>query len=159
MFTNLLANWPSQISPGKQYLYKYISSRVLEFNNFKYLSTRIENKTENYYEVLGVAPTASEAQIKEAFYEISKEHHPDRQTSKISEEKFKNANQAYSVLSDEQERKLYDQQLRLSESPLGKQQYQMRQDYNAWVQAVDYQKLNFRAFHIWSFESFVSAWF
>lgn len=95
------------------------------------LSTRVGNeRTKTLYEVLGVAPNASQKQIKEAFYKLSKQHHPDRRTSPESEEIFKKANEAYSVLSDETERQTYDNQLRMDESPLGKQQYQRRQTYH-----------------------------
>ena len=90
-------------------------------------STRIDNKQKSYYEVLGVSQTATQSQIKEAFYDISKAHHPDKRTSGSSVEKFKRANEAYSVLSDEDQRTSYDQELRLSESPLGQQQFRMRQ--------------------------------
>ena len=58
-----------------------------------------------YYEILGVNQTASQETLKKAYRELSKEHHPDHGGD---EEKFKEINEAYSVLSDPQKRKKYD---------------------------------------------------
>ena len=63
----------------------------------------------DYYEVLGVAKTASADEIKKAFREIAKKHHPDRNPgNKESEELLKAAAEAYSVLSDPEKRQMYD---------------------------------------------------
>ena len=64
----------------------------------------------NYYSVLGVSKTASEAEIKSAFRKLALKYHPDRNAgNKASEAKFKEINEANEVLSDPQKRKLYDQ--------------------------------------------------
>lgn len=64
----------------------------------------------DYYEVLGVAKNASEAEIKKAFKRLAMKHHPDRNLDDSSaEEKFKEAKEAYDVLSDPQKRTAYDQ--------------------------------------------------
>ena len=64
----------------------------------------------DYYEVLGVEKTASEAEIKKAYRKIAIKYHPDRNPGdKEAEEKFKEAAEAYNVLHDEQKRKQYDQ--------------------------------------------------
>lgn len=63
----------------------------------------------NYYDVLGVSKSASDAEIKKAFRELAKKWHPDRNPGdKQAEEQFKKANEAYAVLSDAQKRKQYD---------------------------------------------------
>lgn len=63
----------------------------------------------NYYEILGVEKTASEAELKKAFRKKALQYHPDRnQGDKQAEENFKKANEAYAVLSDAQKRKQYD---------------------------------------------------
>ena len=64
----------------------------------------------DYYEVLGVSKTASEQEIKSAFRKKAKEFHPDlNKDNPNAAEKFKEAQEAYEVLSDEQKRKMYDQ--------------------------------------------------
>jgi len=66
--------------------------------------------TRNYYDVLGVSKTASEAEIKKAYRKLALKYHPDRNPdNKESEEKFKEAAQAYEVLSSEKKRGQYDQ--------------------------------------------------
>lgn len=64
----------------------------------------------DYYEVLGVARNASEADIKKAYRRLAMKHHPDRNPDdKTTEAKFKDAKEAYEVLSDAQKRAAYDQ--------------------------------------------------
>lgn len=64
----------------------------------------------DYYSVLGVPRTAGEAEIKSAYRKLALKHHPDRnQGNKAAEARFKEINEAYEVLSDQQKRKLYDQ--------------------------------------------------
>ncbi len=64
----------------------------------------------DYYEVLGVSRSASEDDIKKAFKKLAMKHHPDRNPGdKTAEEKFKEAKEAYEVLSDAGKRSAYDQ--------------------------------------------------
>ncbi|MGH2488944.1 MAG: molecular chaperone DnaJ [Candidatus Limnocylindria bacterium] len=62
----------------------------------------------DYYEILGVERDASEADIKRAFRRAAQKHHPDVDASSGSEERFKELNEAYRVLSDRQRRAAYD---------------------------------------------------
>ena len=63
----------------------------------------------DYYEVLGVDKNASEAEIKSAFRKLAKKYHPDVSKEPDAESKFKEAQEAYAVLSDTQKRNQYDQ--------------------------------------------------
>jgi molecular chaperone DnaJ len=66
----------------------------------------------DYYEVLGVAKNATDEDIKKAYRKLAMKHHPDRNQGgdgKKSEEKFKEAKEAYEMLSDPQKRAAYDQ--------------------------------------------------
>jgi len=62
----------------------------------------------DYYEVLGVARDASDEEIKRAFRRAAQRHHPDVDTTDGAEERFKELNEAYRVLSDRQRRTAYD---------------------------------------------------
>jgi len=64
----------------------------------------------DYYEVLGIPKGATAEEVKKAFRKIAKQHHPDlNPNDKTAEAKFKEANEAYAVLSDDEKRSKYDQ--------------------------------------------------
>lgn len=62
----------------------------------------------DYYEVLGVPRNASPDELKAAFRRLARQYHPDVSSSPDAEERFKEINEAYAVLSDEQRRAAYD---------------------------------------------------
>lgn len=65
-------------------------------------------KMENLYDILGVKKDASDQEIKSAYRKLAKKYHPDLNKTPEAEEKFKQINDAYSVLSDKQKRSNYD---------------------------------------------------
>lgn len=65
--------------------------------------------TQDYYETLGVNRQANAADIKKAYRRLAKEFHPDHNSDKTAEDKFRQISEAYQILSDEQKRAAYDQ--------------------------------------------------
>ncbi len=64
----------------------------------------------DYYDVLGVSKTASQDELKKAYRKLAMQYHPDRNSGdKTAEQKFKELNEAYDVLKDEQKRSAYNQ--------------------------------------------------
>ena len=62
----------------------------------------------DYYEILGVSKTASKTELKSAYRKMAKQFHPDRNKAADAEEKFKEIQEAYEILSDDQKRSAYD---------------------------------------------------
>lgn len=68
------------------------------------------SQKEDYYKTLGISKTADDAAIKKAYRRLAKQYHPDTNVgNQKAEQKFKEITEAYSVLSDPEKRKLYDQ--------------------------------------------------
>ena len=65
------------------------------------------SKKQDYYEILGVTKSASDAEIKKAYYKLARIYHPDKAQGdkKVAQEKFKLISEAYAILSDPQKRK------------------------------------------------------
>ena len=66
-------------------------------------------KEKDYYKILGVGKNATKGEIKEAYKKLAKKYHPDLNKNSDATEKFKEINEAASVLGDENKKSQYDQ--------------------------------------------------
>jgi DnaJ-class molecular chaperone len=87
---------------------------------------------QDYYAVLGVSNTASPEEIKKAYRRLALKNHPDRNPGdKAAEERFKEASNAYEVLSDPEKRQAYDQRGRMGVEDLGFHGFRTTEDIYA----------------------------
>src|SRR3989441_913197 len=96
---------PGHLDPSA----RYTQSRS-KTHQHRALANCMPVQYKDYYEVLGVPRTASEEEVRKAFRRLARKYHPDvAKDKKHAEEKFKEINEAYEVLSDPEKRKKYDQ--------------------------------------------------
>ncbi|CAH1778248.1 unnamed protein product [Owenia fusiformis] len=87
--------------------YLSLPNLVIPQRHFHVSSTACQKKRD-FYEVLGVSRSASDKEIKKAYYTLAKKYHPDQNKDPTAAEKFKEVSEAYEILSDSGKRKQYD---------------------------------------------------
>jgi len=91
---------------GQKVMIKNSFSKIFKRN---FALRRFFSKKEDYYGILNVPKGASQAEIKKAFAKLAREYHPDKNPSPEAKDKFAKITEAYSTLSDEKKRQVYDQ--------------------------------------------------
>ena len=88
-------------------------------NCCRYLSSnsRFNTDVKNYYTILKITPNATQEQIKQAYYKLSKIYHPDTNHSEKAHDNFTAINEAYNVLGSLDNRKRYDRGLTVHHTP------------------------------------------
>jgi molecular chaperone DnaJ len=107
----------------------------------------------DYYEILGLSRSASDAEIKDAYRKLALKYHPDRNKSPDAEDKFKEISEAYAVLSDADKRRQYDM--------LGHVGFDQRYSPEDIFRGVDFESI-FRDFGFgfgFNFEDFFAPFF
>ncbi|CAH8497456.1 unnamed protein product [Schistosoma turkestanicum] len=90
---------------GISFVHKLVCTQKFTFRNF-YTSISL---LKDYYNILGVSKSASQSEIKKAYYQLAKKYHPDvNKNDKSAAQKFQEVSEAYEVLGDENKRSQYD---------------------------------------------------
>lgn len=111
----------------------------------------------DYYEILGLKRSASEAEIKSAYRKLARKYHPDVNKTKEAESKFKDINEAYEVLGDKQKRQRYDS---LGSNWQGGQSYTPPPGFeNFGFGGGNYQSYSFNGQDLGGFSDFFSSLF
>lgn len=110
---------PSSVSPGFLSKTRIFSDRLrtrqtgISWRGIRIPLIRVSNirASANHYSVLGISPDADKSEIKKAYRQLARKHHPDVSRVKGSEERFRAIKEAYEVLADENARLRYDSNL------------------------------------------------
>lgn len=86
----------------------FTSNLKILIHDVRWIMTTSHPLLKSHYDVLGVHKNCSQAQIKEAYFKLSKLYHPDKNESVEAVEKFRDINAAYEILKNTKLRKLYD---------------------------------------------------
>lgn len=79
------------------------------YRNFNQTNYLLAKKTSDHYKALGVSKRATAQEIKDAYYELSKRYHPDKnKDSDLASERFRDIKEAYEVLGNHGKKRLYD---------------------------------------------------
>eukprot|EP00128_Syssomonas_multiformis_P010242 Colp12_sorted_trinity150504_noHs@28816 len=88
------------------------TSLKIAYTSFRSLSSAARKRI-NHYDVLGVSPNATQADIKKAYYSLSLEHHPDTSRANHDPSKFSAITEAYAVLGNATSRRNYDREINI----------------------------------------------
>jgi hypothetical protein len=105
--TENLLNWIGYYTSGQNSSFRLPLTGGAQSIPTTFRATHTMSKGNNFYKVLGVSRTASQAQIKKAYHKKSRDHHTDKHGSGATE-KMQQINHAHEIFSDPESRKRYD---------------------------------------------------
>ncbi|XP_071561293.1 uncharacterized protein [Temnothorax nylanderi] len=80
-------------------------------------STNQSTKSKNHYNTLKITPHATQTEVKSAYYKLTLQYHPDKNKSEYAKQKFQDIAEAYEVLGNHDQRKVYDRGMLLHREP------------------------------------------
>ncbi|GAM26443.1 hypothetical protein SAMD00019534_096180 [Acytostelium subglobosum LB1] len=99
----------------------------------------VDDEDKTFYEILGVSPTASDSEIKRAYYKLAKEVHPDKNSSEEAKEQFQKLGRIYNTLKDPKSRQFYDEHGDVDSTSL--EGFSGKDLYEAWLKQYDIVRL------------------
>jgi len=81
-------------------------------------STKQGTKSKSHYDTLKITPHATQNEVKSAYYKLTLLYHPDKNRSEHAKQKFRDISEAYEVLSNHEQRKIYDRGILLRQQPV-----------------------------------------
>lgn len=80
-------------------------------------SSKQGTKAKSHYDTLKITPYATQNEVKSAYYKLTLQYHPDKNKSEYAKQKFQDISEAYDVLGDHEQRKIYDRSIMLRRQP------------------------------------------
>ncbi|KYN50487.1 hypothetical protein ALC57_00125 [Trachymyrmex cornetzi] len=81
-------------------------------------STKQHTRSKNHYDTLNITPHATHNEVKSAYYKLTLQYHPDKNKSEYAKRKFQDISEAYEVLSNHDQRKIYDRDTMVYRQPV-----------------------------------------
>ncbi|KAG5343366.1 DNJB9 protein, partial [Acromyrmex heyeri] len=108
-------------------------------------STKQHTRSKNYYDTLNITPHATQNEVKSAYYKLTLQYHPDKNKSEYAKQKFQDISEAYEVLSNHDQRKIYDRDTMVRRQPVSTTTQEPISDYKDKVYSGSSKIYNFDA--------------
>ncbi|KAL6253698.1 hypothetical protein P5V15_011808 [Pogonomyrmex californicus] len=98
--------------------FNMLHSTKLQLTRFYSTNRNTKAKLKNHYDTLKITPNATQNEVKSAYYKLTLQYHPDKNKSEYAKQKFHDISDAYEVLSNHEQRKIYDRSMLLHHQPM-----------------------------------------
>ncbi|TGZ54049.1 uncharacterized protein [Temnothorax longispinosus] len=96
-----------------QFSSKFNMQHCMKSQLARLYSTQQSTKSKNHYNTLKITPHATQTEVKSAYYKLTLQYHPDKNKSEYAKQKFQDIAEAYEVLGNHDQRKVYDRDMLL----------------------------------------------